>query len=171
VRHFLAFLFHNSIKCYKLISTSLTNLRFWLVNPLSDQTCWPGSPVMTWKTKIYFHSRKANVKVDFYQNGCIEFWFVFIHSSHITFHIYITVKMLLLPIILLSFIQSEVAWSSLNVNSKVVLLHWNTSFSLLFFVRPNWLHVKSNFVPSLTCDRLIEKKLFACLKSVELISH
>ena len=71
-------------------------------------------------------------------------------------------------------IQTEVAWPSLKlitVNSEVVLLPWNTSFSLLFFVWPNWLDVNSNLVPSLTCDRLIEKKIFAGLKSVELISQ
>ena len=43
----------------------------------------------------------------------------------------------------------------------LVIGHLCCKFEILtgeFFVRPNWLHVRSNLVPDLKYDRLVEKK-------------
>ena len=65
-------------------------------------------------------------------------------------------------------IHTEVAWSSLNNIVRTLLKFFYCTetycmFSILSFVRPNWLHVRSSLVPGLTYDRLIEKNyLQAC---------
>lgn len=51
-----------------------------------------------------------------------------------------------------------------NIHTQVMQcfkIIFSTAFTLLSFVGPNWLYVRSNFVHGLTYDKLIEKKLFA----------
>ena len=61
-----------------------------------DWECWVWPDMLTGlfsydvKYKIYFHLRKANVKVDFKYNVYNTFWFVFIYSSRITWHNFVT---------------------------------------------------------------------------------
>ena len=43
---------------------------------------------------------------------------------------------------------------------------YTETFSPVFLVQSNWLHVRSNLVPGPTYDRLKENKLFAGLDSV-----
>ena len=51
----------------------------------------------------------------------------------------------------------------IHKSCSVLKYFFSTAFTLLFFVGPNWLHVRSDLVPGLTYDKLKEKKLFVSL--------
>ena len=108
---------------------------------------------------IFMHLRKANMKVDFKFNAS---WFVFICSSLIIFML--NVNAILLPI----FIQKSHGLHDIIIvkTLKVILLYWNMLFSLLFFIWPNWLHVRSNLVPGLTWHTYRGNYLQTCYEAL-----
>ena len=54
-----------------------------------------------------------------------------------------------------------------TVSKRVSKVHSETrSPGLFVFVPPNWLHIRSNLLPGLTCDKFIENKSFESLDSV-----
>ena len=108
---------------------------------------------MMWNLEIHFHSGKLNAKMELSYHGFNEFWF----AAHVSGLPYVQCKHAN-P----TNIHTETTWSLLNnceETSKVILLYWNIIFSLLFFVRLNCLHVRSNLFPGLTYERFIEKNI------------
>ena len=132
------------MQAYKLttVTRHLSNLGVWLVNAESDRTCW-GLLCYDVKYKNILSLKKDK------REGGYNIMAVMHFDLLLTHHVYVKCKHAI-P----SNIHTEVAWSSLNNcedTSKVILSRWSVIFSLL------------SFVPGLTYDRLVEKKLFASL--------
>ena len=122
----------------------LVNLRVWAANARCVPTCWPFSSVMMWNTKYIFFTQEGQTqRCTFNIMAVMQFGLILFAAHGWCLHY-----------------KSCKHTSPTNIHTQVMQcfkIYFSTAFTLLFFVGPNWLHVRSDLVSGLTYDKLIEK--------------